>query len=95
MKRYILCVALIFMMLISFMDLKVYGEDDSGLMYQNSDFIEKEQPELSKETKELISAYQKNQSLDNYLKLRDEVIKNYNAVIERKEEKLAELIKET
>ena len=28
-------------------------------MYQNSDFIEKEQPELSEETKQMISLYQR------------------------------------
>ena len=73
----------------------VYAVNDESLMYKNSDFIEKEQPELTDETKKLISAYQKEQSMDNYLKLRDEVIKNYNAVLDRKEQKLAELIEET
>ena len=73
----------------------VYATDNDNLMYKNSDFIEKEQPELTDETKKLISAYQKEQSMDNYLKLRDEVIKNYNAVLDRKEQKLAELIEET
>ena len=73
----------------------VYAVNDESLMYKNSDFIEKEQPELTEETKKLISAYQKEQSMDNYLKLRDEVIKNYNAVLDRKEQKLAELIEET
>ena len=33
--------------------------DDGMNMYENSDFIEKEQPELSEETKELISLYQR------------------------------------
>ncbi len=64
-------------------------------MYQNSDFIEKEQPELTEQTKQLISLYQKNPTEENYLNLRDEVIKNYNAVLERKEQKLAELKSET
>ena len=69
--------------------------EDESLMYKNSEFIEKEQPTLTEETKKLISNYQKDQNLDNYLKLRDEVIKNYDAVLERKEKKLAELIEET
>lgn len=73
----------------------VYATSDESLMYKNSDFIEKEQPTLTEETKKLISSYQKDNSLDNYLKLRDEVIKNYNAVLDRKEQKLAELIEET
>lgn len=64
-------------------------------MYANSDFIEKEQPELSAETKELISQYQASPMLENYLKLRDMVISNYNAVLARKEAKLAELKEET
>lgn len=64
-------------------------------MYRNSDFIETEQPELNTETKTLISLYQRNPTEENYLNLRDEVIKNYNAVLDRKEAKLAELKSET
>lgn len=63
--------------------------------FQNSDFIETEQPELSEETKKLISLYQKAPTEENYQNLRDMVIKNYNAVLERKEAKLAELKAET
>lgn len=73
----------------------VNATEDSSVMYKNSEFIEKEQPELTEETKKIISAYQKEQSMENYLKLRDEVIKNYNAVLDKKEQKLAELIEET
>lgn len=69
--------------------------DDGMNMYSNSDFIEKEQPELTEETKALISEYQKNPTEENYLKLRDMVIDNYNAVLDRKETKLAELKEET
>ena len=71
--------------------------DDNGdmNMYQNSDFIEKEQPELTEETKQVISAYQKNPTMENYLALRDIVIENYDAVLVRKEAKLAELKEET
>ena len=64
-------------------------------MFENSDFIETEQPELSEETKKLISLYQLNPSEENYLNLRDIVIDNYNAVLDRKEAKLAELKTET
>lgn len=64
-------------------------------MYENSDFIETEQPELSDETKELISLYQKNPTEENYLNLRDIVIENYNAVLDKKEAKLEELKTET
>lgn len=69
--------------------------DDAMNMYQNSDFIEKEQPELTEETKQLISAYQKNPSEENYQNLRNVVIKNYEAVLAKKEAKLAELKEET
>lgn len=69
---------------------------DNGMnMYSRSEFIEKEQPELTEETKKLISAYQKNPTEDNYLALREIVIENYNAVLARKEKKLAELKTET
>ncbi len=64
-------------------------------MYENSDFIEKEQPELNEETKQLISLYQKEPTEENYLNLRAMVIENYNAVLERKEQKLDELKSET
>ena len=66
-----------------------------ALMYKNSDFIEKEQPELTNETKSLIAKYHNTPSLENYLALREEVIKNYEAVLTKKEEKLEELKKET
>lgn len=69
--------------------------DDGMNMFQNSDFIEKEQPELTEETKQLISLYQRNPTEENYLNLRDIVIENYNAVLDRKEEKLASLKEET
>ncbi len=64
-------------------------------MFDKSDFIEKEQPELTEETKQLISLYKRNPSEENYINLRAEVIKNYDAVLVRKEAKLAELKEET
>ena len=71
------------------------SESDGMNMYENSDFIEKEQPELSEETKQLISLYQKNPTEENYMNLREKVIEDYNAVVERKETKLSELKAET
>ena len=68
---------------------------DEMAMYKNSDFIEKEQPELTEETKQLIAAYQKSHTQEDYLALRDMVIENYNAVLDKKEAKLAELKVET
>lgn len=68
---------------------------DSSTMYANSDFIETEQPVLSPETKALISAYQANPTEEAYLELRAMVMENYNAVLDRKEAKLAELKEET
>lgn len=69
--------------------------DDSMNMFENSDFIEKEQPELTEETKQLISLYQRDPSMENYMNLRDIVIENYDAVLVRKEAKLASLKEET
>lgn len=71
------------------------ADDDDMNMYQNSDFIEKEQPELDEETKQLNSLYQKNPTEENYFNLREKVIADYNAVVERKETKLEELKAET
>lgn len=69
--------------------------DDGMNMYENSDFIEKEQPELDEQTKRLIALYQQNPSDEAYLNLRRKVIEDYNAVVARKEAKLAELKAET
>ena len=70
-------------------------EDDGMNMFDHSEFIEKEQPELNEETKALISSYQRDPSEENYLALRDAVIANYDLVVARKEAKLAELIQDT
>ncbi len=71
------------------------ADTDGMNMFDKSDFIEKEQPELTEETKQLISLYKRNPTEENYLNLRAEVIKNYDAVLVRKEAKLAELKEET
>ena len=70
-------------------------EAGASNMFENSDFIETEQPELNEETKKLISLYQRKPTEENYLNLRDMVIANYDAVLVRKEAKLAELKTET
>lgn len=70
-------------------------EASASNMFENSDFIETEQPELNEETKKLISLYQRKPTEENYLNLRDMVIANYDAVLVRKEAKLAELKAET
>lgn len=69
-------------------------DDNEMKLYRNSDFIEKEQPELSEETKERIFRYQKDPVMENYLSLWEMVIKDYDAVLERKETKLEELKQE-
>ena len=74
---------------------KPKANDDGMNMFDKSDFIEKEQPELTEETKQLISLYKRKPTEENYLNLRAEVIKNYDAVLVRKEAKLAELKEET
>ena len=94
-------IAGIFMSLLLIVPLciNVYAETNNNSnqmnMYSNSDFIEKEQPELNDETKRLISSYQKNPTQENYDNLRSMVIQNYDAVIDKKEAKLAELKEET
>ena len=70
-------------------------EVNAANMFGNSDFIETEQPELNEETKKLISLYQRKPTEENYLNLREMVIANYDAVLVRKEAKLAELKTET
>ena len=70
-------------------------EAGASNMFENSDFIETEQPELNEETKKLISLYQRKPTEENYLNLRDMVIANYDDVLIRKEDKLAELKTET
>ena len=70
-------------------------EAGASNMFENSDFIETEQPELNAETKTLISLYQRQPTQAHYLELRNTVIANYDAVLVRKEAKLAELRAET
>ena len=56
-------------------------EAGASNMFENSDFIETEQPELNAETKTLISLYQRQPTQAHYLELRNTVIANYDAVL--------------
>ena len=87
----VLLAALIVLHLLSVSTMKASAANS----FQNSGFIETEQPELTEETKQLISLYQRSPTEENYLNLRDMVIENYNSVLDRKEAKLAELRAET
>ena len=73
-------------------------DDEEFVNYSPIDYdyyFEDEQPELTETTKQLIRQYHQNPTEENYNKLRQEVIKNYDAVIAKKNAKLAELIEET
>ena len=94
--RSIISIALAVLMAFTVLSVSVFAASDDGMnMFEHSDFIEKEQPELDEETKRLISLYQRNPSDENYENLRAAVIRNYDAVLVRKEAKLAELKAET
>ena len=95
--RSIISIALAVLMAYTLLSVSVFAaSDDDGMnMFEHSDFIEKEQPELDEETKRLISLYQREPSDENYENLRAAVIRNYDAVLVRKEAKLAELKAET
>ena len=60
-------------------------------LHRFSTTIEKERPQLNQETKDLISAYRRNQSDENRAALRRQVAKNYDAIVARKKAKLEEL----
>ncbi len=79
----------------SFSQVAVADDGDGMNMYKNSDFIEKEQPQLSEETKRCIMQYQNDPTEENYTYLRERVIEDYNAVVARKEAKLSDLKTET
>lgn len=83
--------------LTSFPDCGMAANTDTvpATMFSSNSFVEKEQPEINTATKQLIVQYQKNPTEENYQKLKDMVIENYNAVIKKKEDKLAELKEET
>ena len=60
-------------------------------LHRFSTTIEKERPQLNQETKDLIAAYRRNPSDENRAALREQVAKNYDAVLARKKAKLEEL----
>ena len=95
--RSIIGIALALLMAFSVLSVSTFAlSDGDGMnMFEHSDFIEKEQPELDEETKKLISLYQREPSDENYQNLREAVIRNYDAILVRKEEKLAEMKAET
>lgn len=65
---------------------------DDSLIYQYSKTVEKEKPELDEITKELVSAYHKNPTQENYDALRTQAEIDYDKVLDKKKAKLEELI---
>ena len=60
-------------------------------LHKYSTVIEKERPELNEATRRLIAAYRRDPSEANLVALREQVAKNYDAVLARKKAKLEEL----
>ena len=60
-------------------------------LHKYSTVIEKERPELNEATRRLIAAYRRDPSEANLAALREQVAKNYDAVLARKKAKLEEL----
>ena len=60
-------------------------------LHRFSTTVEKERPQLNKETRDLIAAYRRDPSDANRAALREQVAKNYDAVLARKKAKLEEL----
>lgn len=67
------------------------ADNRDALMYQYSTTVEKEKPELDEVTRQLIAGYRKNPTQENYDSLRTQVGINYDRVLAKKQEKLAEL----
>ena len=66
-------------------------ENPQSKSFRYSQTIEKERPELNEATKKLIAAYRKNPTEENKAALREQIARNYEAVLDRKKAKLAEL----
>lgn len=64
-------------------------------LHKYSTVIEKERPELNEGTRRLIAAYRRDPSEANLTALREQVAKNYDAVLARKKAKLEELKRTT
>lgn len=77
--------------LISFFCCVGFCANDKAFKFSTT--IEKERPELGNATKQLIAAYRRNPTNDNYNTLRKQVEINYDKVLARKKAKLAELQK--
>ena len=60
-------------------------------LHRFSTTVERERPQLNEETRRLIAAYRRDPSDANRAALREQVAKNYDAVIARKKAKLEEL----
>ena len=60
-------------------------------LHRFSKTVEKERPQLNQETRDLIAAYRRDPSDANLAALRQQVAKNYDAVVTRKKAKLEEL----
>ena len=60
-------------------------------LHRFSTTVEKERPQLNKETRDLIAAYRRDPSDANRAALREQVARNYDAVLARKKAKLEEL----
>ncbi len=65
--------------------------NEEAKLFKFSTTIEKERPQLNKETKSLISAYRRDPSKENLMALRKQVEINYHKIVERKRAKLEEL----
>ena len=70
--------------------------DESELEFDDPDapLVEEERPELDKKTKELLRAYKKNPTDENYQALYDQMGVRYDKVVARKKAKLRELERE-
>ncbi len=67
------------------------ASDGEAKQFKQSTTIEKERPQLDKETQQLIAAYRRDPSEANRAALRKQIAINYDKVVERKKAKLEEL----
>lgn len=92
MKR--VCILFVTAALISGCGVSQVQAKDEDKMYQYSTTLETEKPEMNETTKQLVAAYHKSPTQENYDKLRNQVEINYEKVLDKKRAKLQEL-KET
>ena len=92
MKRlFSLCLAFALISTSAFAETPRRAVNPDAKIFKFSTTIEKERPELDETTKKLIQAYRKNPTSQNLAALRAQVERNYDLVIAKKQEKLAEL----